>query len=67
MIAGTGGVRIARWGRPGQGKRGGVRTIYYFRAAADCLYLLDINAKNQKSDLTADDKRELRRIVGELT
>jgi len=67
VIAGTGGVRKARWGRPGHGKRGGVRTIYYFAATADCLYLLDIYAKNQKSDLTADDKRELRRIVGELT
>ena len=67
VIAGTGGVRKAPWGRPGRGKRGGVRTIFYFASAADCLFLLDIYAKNQKADLTADDKRELRRILGELT
>jgi len=67
VIAGTGGVRKARWGRTGHGKRGGVRTIYYFTRVADRLYLLDIYAKNQKSDLTSDDKKELSRIVGELT
>ena len=27
--AGTGGVRQARWGRQGKGKRGGVRVIYF--------------------------------------
>ena len=67
VIAGTGGVRKARWRRTGQGKRGGVRTIYYFAPVADSLYLLDIYAKNQKSDLTSDDKKELSRLVGELT
>lgn len=63
VIPAAGGIRKARWGRPGQGKRGGVRAIYYFASAAGTLYLLDIYAKNQKSDLTADDKKDLRRIV----
>jgi hypothetical protein len=31
IIAGTGGVRKARWGRQGTGKRGGVRVIYFYR------------------------------------
>ena len=28
-ISGTGGFRKIRWSRPGMGKRGGVRVIYY--------------------------------------
>jgi hypothetical protein len=63
VIPGTGGIRKARWGRLGQGKRGGIRAIYYFASAADWLYLLDVYAKNQKSDLTQDEKKELKRIV----
>jgi hypothetical protein len=63
VVPGAGGIRKARWGRPGQGKRGGVRTIYYFAAAVGTLYLLDVYAKNQQSDLTPDDKKELKRIV----
>jgi len=66
VISGTGAIRKARWGRPGRGKRAGVRVIYYFASTAGTIYMLDIYAKNQKSGLTPDDKRELRRIVEEL-
>jgi hypothetical protein len=66
VIAGTGGVRKARWKRPGMGKRGGVRAIYYFLVRSDLVYMLDLYAKNDKSDLTAADKRELRTIVSTL-
>ena len=30
VIPGTGGLRKLRWKRPGMGKRGGARVIYYF-------------------------------------
>lgn len=66
VVAGTGGVRKARWARPGMGKRGGVRVVYYFQTRAQIVYMLDIYAKNEKSDLTAVDKRELRAIVSLL-
>lgn len=66
VIAGTGGVRKARWARPGKGKRGGLRIVYYFQVRPELVYILDIYAKNEKSDLNAADKRELRRIVAEL-
>ena len=48
VVAGTGGVRKARWGRQGKGKRGGVRVIYFYRSAADVVYFLDIYAKAVK-------------------
>ena len=66
IIPGTGGVRKARWARSGMGKRGGVRVVYYLLVRADLVYLLDVYAKNEKADLTAADKRELRAIVSML-
>ena len=66
VIPGTGGIRKARWGRPGMGKRGGVRAVYYFVVRFQSVYMLDIYAKNEKSDLTPADKRELRRIAKAL-
>jgi hypothetical protein len=66
LIAGTGGIRKARWARPGMGKRGGVRVIYYFQTRAGIVYMLDMYAKSEKADLTPADKRELRTIVSLL-
>jgi hypothetical protein len=43
-----------------------LRVVYYFLVRADLVYLLDIYAKNEKADLSAADKRELRRMVAEL-
>jgi hypothetical protein len=37
-----GGVRKVRWGRQGNGKRGGVRIIYFYHDPAMPLYLLMI-------------------------
>ena len=66
VVSGAGGVRKARWSRPGMGKRGGVRAVYYLHTRAGIVYLLDIYAKNEKTDLTPADKRELRAIVSML-
>jgi hypothetical protein len=66
VVAGTGGVRKARWGRPGKGKRGGVRVIYFYRSAADVVYFLDIYAKAAKEDLTPADKEQLKELVNRL-
>ena len=59
IVPGAGGIRKVRWSRAGAGKRGGVRVIYYFYGDAVPLYLLSIFAKNQKSDLNAEDKKAL--------
>jgi hypothetical protein len=66
VVAGTGGVRKARWGRQGKGKRGGVRVVYFYRAAADVVYFLDIYAKAVKEDLTPADKQRLKELVNRL-
>lgn len=45
VIRSSGGCRKVRWSRPGSGKRGGVRVIYYNRLADGVIYLLLIYAK----------------------
>jgi hypothetical protein len=66
VVAGSGGVRKARWGCQGKGKRGGVRVIYFYRSAADVVYFLDIYAKAAKEDLTPADKQQLKELVNRL-
>jgi hypothetical protein len=57
VIPGTGGVRKLRWSRPGAGKRGGARVIYFYYRPDCPLYLLLAYAKAQATDLTADEKK----------
>ena len=62
LVPGTGGVRKIRWGTSGQGKQGGARVIYYYIGSIP-LFVLDIYAKNQKTDLSEADKRSLKRLL----
>jgi hypothetical protein len=66
MIPGTGGVRKARWGRGGKGKRGGVTAIYYFHLGQYAVYMLGLYAKSEQADLTEDDRRDIKAIVWRL-
>jgi hypothetical protein len=66
LIPGTGGARKIRWAVPGKGKRGGARTIYYYHNESIPLFILDIYAKNEKSDLSEADKRSLKRLLAQI-
>lgn len=65
LIPGTGGLRKIRWRGSGRGKSGGVRVIYYWASSYDTILLLMMFAKNERTDLTRDQKKILRRIVDE--
>ncbi|PTU31794.1 type II toxin-antitoxin system RelE/ParE family toxin [Stenotrophobium rhamnosiphilum] len=56
-IVGTGGVRKVRFAAMGKGKSGGVRVIYYFYDQAMPIYALLIYGKNERADLTADQRK----------
>jgi len=64
-IPGTGGVRKVRWSRAGSGKRGGARVIYFYHQADAPLLLLLVYAKARREDMTAEEKRTVRRIAAE--
>lgn len=66
VIPGTHGVRKLRLGLPNRGKRGGARVIYYFRSNRDTIYMIAIYAKSEQADLTAEDKRAVRRLVEQI-
>ena len=52
-----------RWSRPGTGKRGGVRVIYFYHDGTMPLYLLLIYAKAQRENWTQDEKLRARAVV----
>jgi len=65
LIQGSGGLRKVRWKLPGQGKRGGVRAIYYWWVNNDRLLMLYAYAKNERSDLTKKQIAVLAKLVEE--
>lgn len=66
VIPGAGGARKLRWAAKGKGKRGGARIIYLYVAIASRIYLIRCYSKNVKTDLTADEQKELRQITANL-
>jgi len=66
MIPETGGVRKVRWARAGTGKRGGTRVIYFYHDADRPLYLLLVYAKARREDLSADEKKTVRKLAALL-
>ena len=66
VIPGAGGARKLRWAAKGKGKRGGARIIYVYVVIDARVFLIRCYAKNFKSDLTADEKKQLRQIAANL-
>jgi hypothetical protein len=66
IIPGTHGVRKFRYAMPGKGKRGGFRVVYYFYNDEGPIFLLDIFAKNDREDITPQDKVMFAEFVKEL-
>jgi hypothetical protein len=62
VIRDTGGLRKVRWAGGGSGKRGGVRVIYFHAAVPGQVRLLLIYGKGVKDDLSAAEKKILRKL-----
>ncbi len=65
LIPNGGGLRKIRWTMRGVGKRGGVRTIYYWNTPDDTIYMLTVYKKNAQENLTPSQLKTLRRLVEE--
>lgn len=63
VVPGTGGVRKLRWSRPGMGKRGGVRVLYYVQDAAGRIWLLTVYAKSARENIAAETLNALREVA----
>ena len=64
-IAGTGGLRKLRFQDPRRqnGRRGGLRVIYYWWDGGDQFWLFTLYDKDQMSDLTADQRGQLKGLL----
>ena len=62
VIQGTDGLRKVRWSIKGSGKSGGVRVIYFHVVAQAQVRLLLIYRKGVQDDLTAAEKKVLRKL-----
>ena len=63
LIRGTGGIRKLRWARPGGGKSGGFRVVYYYHDERLPLYLLTMFGKNERANLSEAERNELAKLT----
>lgn len=67
IIQRAGGARKMRWRKKGQGKRGGLRVIYFHHEEKDTLWMLALYEKKEKEDLSESDKEIIKQLVKEIT
>jgi mRNA-degrading endonuclease RelE of RelBE toxin-antitoxin system len=66
VIRGSGGVRKLRRGLPGQGRRGGLRVVYYWISKDEQILFLTVYRKTEAADLSQEAIREMRKLVKSL-
>jgi hypothetical protein len=59
MIRGLKGARKARIQRPGMGKQGGGRVIYYVAIGTDRVYMMAAYPKSERDDLSIEQRRRI--------
>lgn len=59
VIPGLDGIRKLRFALGNRGKRGGGRAIYFLVMEGGLVVMLAAYAKNEKADLTSDDKKAI--------
>lgn len=63
VIPGSGGLRKVRWSRPGMGKRGGARVIYYNAEESQAIWLLIAYTKSKFDNLPASTLSKLKEAI----
>jgi len=65
-IKGPGGARKFRFGGKGKGKSGGYRIISFYSGADIPVFLLNVFAKNEKTDLSKAERNEFKTTLAAL-
>lgn len=63
IIQGTGGLRKIRIPMEEKGKRGGARVLYVDIELKESIYFVNVYSKNEKEDLTEDEKKAFKAVV----
>jgi len=66
VVQGTGGLRKLRWALPYKGKSGSVRVVYVDFAVFEKIYFISAYAKNEKDNITANEKKNIKKLIGML-
>jgi hypothetical protein len=59
VVPGSGGLRKVRWARPGAGKRGGLRIIYFVQYRPNEFWMLTLYAKAKRENIPAHILKQL--------
>ncbi len=65
-IRGTGGARKVRFAGKGKGKSGGYRVITFYSGEDVPVFLLNVFAKNEKTDLSQAERNGLKTVLAAL-
>jgi hypothetical protein len=63
VIKGSGGCRKVRWSRPGMGKQGGVRIVYFCRLEAGELCMLLVYPKAERDTIPGHILKTIRKEI----
>ena len=63
LVRGGAGLRKLRWARKGMGKRGGIRTIYYWAVVQDRILMVFAYLKSEMEDLTDKQLADLAKVA----
>lgn len=66
VIKGTGGLRKMRYAFPNRGKSGSSRVLYVDFVLAEKIYLIFAYSKNEKDNLTDEEKNNIRKMIEKL-
>lgn len=66
VVPGLGGIRKIRFAIGNRGKRGGGRAIYFLILADDMAVMLFAYAKNEREDITAEQRKAALAIMKEF-
>lgn len=66
VMQGTGSVRKMRFAFEHRGKSGGVRVIYVDFEVYEKIYLLTAYTKNEKDNLTKEERNDLKKLIAIL-
>ena len=63
VVRGSGGVRKLRWAMQGQGKRGGMRVIYYLKLTENRIWMLTLYAKNVRETIPTHALKQIKEAI----
>ncbi|MBO4858748.1 MAG: type II toxin-antitoxin system RelE/ParE family toxin [Treponema sp.] len=66
IMVGTGGLRKLRYAFEGRGKSGSSRVCYVDFASFEKNYLIQVFSKDEKANLSAAEKKEVKKVIGVL-